>query len=152
DAIELYNASDAAFNLAGMRLSNDANNPDKFIFPANASIPARGYLVLLANQADGTPGYHLGFNLNADGESISLLPAATAGGALLDQISFGPQLADLSIGRLADGQWALTEPTLSTVNRAAQLGDPRALRINEWLAIAQTPFNNDFIELYNSDA
>jgi hypothetical protein len=152
DAIELYNAGDAVLNLTGMRLTDDLNNPDRFIFPAGASVPARGYLVVYANNPDGTPGYHLGFSLGQEGESIYLFAAAASGGRLLDSITFGPQLTDLSIGRLADGEWALTQPTFGSVNHGAQLGDPRALRINEWLAIAESPFNSDFLELYNTDS
>jgi hypothetical protein len=151
DVIELHNGSDAALNLTGMRLTDDINNPDKFIFPAGASVPARGYLVVYANNTDGTPGYHLGFSLSQEGESVYLFAAAANGGRLLDSITFGPQLTDLSIGRLADGGWALTQPTFGAANRASQLGDPRALRLNEWLAIGEAPFNSDFIELYNTD-
>jgi hypothetical protein len=152
DAIELHNDSDAPVSLTGMRLTDDMNNPDKFIFPAGASIPARGFLTVFANNADGTPGHHLGFNLGQSGGAVHLFNAATAGGALIDSVSFGLQLTDLSVGRMPDGTWTLTTPTFGAANRAARLGDPRALRINEWLAIAQTPYNEDFIELYNGDA
>jgi hypothetical protein len=163
DLIELYNASDAPLDLTGVRLTDDLNNPDRFIFPAGASIPARGYLVVYANNPDGTAGYHLGFNLNQDGDAVHLFAAAANGGALLDSVRFGPQLTDLSIGRLDSlshpmgegrgegGAWALTQPTFGAANRAAPIGDPHALRLNEWLAIAVTPFNSDFIELYNTD-
>jgi hypothetical protein len=151
DVIELYNASDAVLNLAGMRLTDDINNPDKFIFPAGASIAARGYLTVFANNSDGTPGYHLGFNLSQQGDSVYLFAAASSGGRLLDSVSFGPQLTDFSIARSAIGDWQLAIPTPGAANRASQLGDPRALRLNEWLAVGDAPFNSDFIELYNTD-
>ncbi|HMJ89161.1 MAG TPA: lamin tail domain-containing protein, partial [Candidatus Acidoferrum sp.] len=151
DAIELFNASDVSVNLTGMRLSDEADNPDKFIFPAGASIPARGYLVVFANTPDGTAGHHLGFGLSQLGESLYLFNSAAAGGALIDSVSFGLQLTDLSVGRLGDGEWALTLPTFGIANRAAATGEPTAITINEWLAIAQTPFGDDFVELYNSD-
>jgi len=61
------------------------------------------------------------------------------------------ELTDLSIGRLADGAWALTVPTFGSANRAAQVGTPTNLRLNEWLALGVTPFNSDFVELYNPD-
>jgi hypothetical protein len=116
--------------------------------------------------------------LSQQGESVYLFDAAANGGVLLDSISFGMQLTDLSIGRLNDSlshpmgesdlfslshpmgegwgegngegnSWALNQPTFGAANLAASLGDPSALRINEWLARGTTPFNNDFIELYN---
>ncbi len=151
DCLELYNANSSAMDLTGVRLTDDPQNPDKFIFPVGASIPAGGYLVVYANNPDGTPGYHLGFNLNQQGESVFLYDRPEDGGVLLDSVSFGPQLTDLSVGRLADGSWALTVPTFGAVNRAAPVGDPTRLRINEWLALGQAPFANDFIELYNAD-
>jgi hypothetical protein len=150
DVIELYNQSDSEVNLAGVRLTDDPQNPDKFIFPVGASIPARGYLPVFANNPDGTPGHHLGFNLGQSGDAVYFYDAAIRGGALIDSVEFGMQLTDLSVGRLADGSWALTAPTIGSANRAARIGDPRALRINEWLAVGEAPFDSDFIELYNS--
>jgi hypothetical protein len=151
DLIELYNASDAPLPLTGVRLTDDLDNPDKFIFPGGSSIPGRSYLVVYANNPDGTPGHHLGFNLGQEGEVLYLFNAASAGGALIDSVTFGLQLTDLSVGRLVDGSWTLTQPTFGSANRAAQLGNPRALRINEWLANAEAPFEDDFVELYNAD-
>ncbi len=152
DAIELFNEGSTALNLAGVRLSDDLTNPDKFIFPVGSSIPARGYLTVFANNPDGTPGIHLGFSLAQQGDTIYLFDSPSRGGELLDSLSFGLQLTDLSIGRLANGTWTLTQPTFGAANKSARQGDPAALRINEWLAIGTTPFNDDFIELYNTGA
>lgn len=149
DVIELYNSSDTALDLTGVRISDDGTDPDKFIFPPGSSIPPRGYLLVYANDPDGTPGYHLGFNLNQQGDVLYLFAAVGGGGVLLDGVDFGMQLTDLSIGRAADGSWALTEPTLGSANRIARLGDPRALRINEWLALGSS---SDFIEIHNTAA
>ena len=67
----------------------------------------------------------------------------------LDSITFGNQLTDRSIGRGADGVWSLNQPTLGAANTALPTGDVRALKINEWLASGQTPYPDDFIELFN---
>jgi hypothetical protein len=148
DVVELYNAGDAAMDLAGVRITDDLAAPDKFSFPAGASIPSRGYLAVYADSA-ATPGYHLRFNLSQGGGQLHLFASAQEGGALLDSLSFGLQITDLSIGRLADGTWALTQPTFGAANRSAPTGDPRALRINEWLALGDGLQADDFIELYN---
>ena len=149
DAIELFNESGSAVNLAGVRLTDDLTAPDKFIFPAGASIPAGGYLTVYAGSANGASGFHTGFTLAQEGQSLHLIDAATRGGAVIDSITFGLQVTDLSIGRGVDGSWGLTAPTFGAANRGARLGSPDALRINEWLAVATAPFNTDFVELYN---
>jgi hypothetical protein len=71
------------------------------------------------------------------------------------------QLPDLSIGRIGyDAQtskssvesWKLTVPTFGQANIAQPVGDPKTLRINEWLANGEVLFNDDFIELFNPHA
>ena len=42
--------------------------------------------------------------------------------------------------------------SIGGVNQAAPLGDRTRLRINEWLALGTTPFDTDFVELYNPDS
>ena len=80
DAIELYNASSQSLSLAGLRLTDNAAEPDKFTFPAGATIPAGGYLVVYADSATSSPGYHLGFNLNQAGDALYLYAAVEDGG------------------------------------------------------------------------
>ena len=147
DLVELYNAGASSINLNGVRLTDDPLNPNKFVFP-NLTIAAGQHLVLYADSAQN-PGIHLGFNLDADGDQLLLFDRNSRGGTLLDAVSWGPQIADLSIGRVADGGWALTQPTFGTPNIPARTGDPRGLRINEWLASPQPPFVEDFVELFN---
>jgi hypothetical protein len=150
DLIELFNEGTAPVDLAGLRLSDDPAGPDKFTFPPNTFLEGGGCLVVFANDPDGTPGLHLGFSLNQDGDAVYLYPRATNGNVALDSVVFGLQLADQSIGRLGGGGvWTLTMPTLGTTNVAQVLGDPAALRINEWLALGAAPFTDDFIELFN---
>ena len=150
DAVELFNASSSPIDLGGMRLTDDATDPDKFIFAPGSIIPAGGYLVVYADSA-ATPGIHLDYSLSASGEGLFLYNSVAAGGALADSITFGLQLDNLSIGRLADGSWNLCVPTFGAANVAAGLGDPRRLRINEWLAVGLTLSPEDFLELYNFD-
>jgi len=146
DLIELYNGGSGSVDLSGMSLTDDAGNPTKFVFPPGSSLGAGQYLVLYADNDSTPPGYHLGFALNDTGEAVYLF---AADGRLLDSIAFGLQVADYSIGRLADGHWALCVPTFGSANLAAHTGDPRALKINEWLTDARIDYPTDFLELYN---
>ncbi|MBE0544796.1 MAG: lamin tail domain-containing protein [Verrucomicrobia bacterium] len=149
DAIELYNEGSTVVDLSGLRLSDRVNLPNKFTFPNGTTLAAGAHLVVLANNADGTPGLHTGFSLNQDGEGVFLFDTVSSGGALLDSAEFGLQLADLSIGRLNGGEFMLTQPTLGAANLAQPLGGVMSLSINEWLASEFALFPTDFIEIYN---
>ncbi|HON07174.1 MAG TPA: lamin tail domain-containing protein, partial [Verrucomicrobiota bacterium] len=152
DLVELYNESDEPFDLVGMRLTDDRSNPDKFVFPINSIIEPGGYVVIYFDNPSGTNGYYTGFGLNQDGDDLYLYDSRERGGALVDSVVFGPQIPDFSIGRISDGSWVLTTPTFGSANRRAALGSPYKLKINEWLALGEAPFANDFIELYNTDS
>jgi hypothetical protein len=146
DLIELYNPGAVTIDLTGMRLSDNPAKPGKFVFPANTRLAPGSFLVVFADDSSGAPGLHTGFALSAEGEGVYLYDSTTRGGALLDSVTFGLQIADYSVGRLHDGGWDLTEPTFGTLNRPARRGDPGALRITEWLTAGAT---DDFVELHN---
>jgi hypothetical protein len=153
DVIELFNEGTASVDLSGLRLTDDPTDPNKFVFPNGTSLAAGAYLVVYANDPDATPGFHLGFSLDQNGEGVFLFHRVSGGGALLDSVAFGLQLADRSIGRLGTGgDWVLTQPTFGSANTAQTLGNPRNLRINEWLASGQNPLPDDFVELFNPEA
>jgi hypothetical protein len=152
DLIELYNEGGATLDLAGLGLTNDPASPHKFVFPPGTTLAPGAHLVAVAGNVDGTPGLHLGFALSQDGEGLYLFDTAARGGGLLDSVVFGLQLADLSLGRLgSDGRWVLAQPTLGFANVAQPTGQPSTLKINEWLALGQGAFADDFIEIYNPD-
>ena len=93
-----------------------------------------------------------GFALSADGEGVYLYKSVAGGGQQVDAVTFGAQLDNLSVGRLADGAWALNQPTFGAANQAARTGDAATLKINEWNTDGVAPFADDFVELYNPDA
>lgn len=148
DLVELYNAGPTAFDLAGVGLSDAPRNPRQFVFPPGATLGPGQYLVFYGDNETVPAGYHFGFGLNQEGASVYLVAAT---GAVLDSVTFGPQVPDLSLGRLPDGAWGLTHPTFGAANVAAQTADPHQLRLNEWLASAGDVYGSDFLELYNPD-
>ena len=149
DAVEIYNAGSVNQNLSGWGLSDRATNKFKFTFPNGTFLAPGEYLVVFADDATGTNAFHLGFALNQGGDALYL---HNAGGALIDGVEFGTQLPDLSIGRAASGEWTLTQPTFGAMNVSQLLGDPRGLKINEWLADGGALHPDDFIEIYNPAA
>lgn len=149
DAIELFNDGNATVDLSGLRLTDNKDEPGKFTFPNGTTLAAGAYLTVFANNADGTPGLHTGFSLDPDGDQVYLFDRAANGNVFLDVVKFGRQITDLSIGRVAGGTWALTQPTFGGANVPQALGNEATLKINEWLASGGA--QPDFIELYNPD-
>jgi hypothetical protein len=150
DLIELYNEGSTRLDLSGLRLTDNLENPDQFTFPASTFLDANAYLILYANNPDGSSGFHVRFSLNQDGDGVYLFDRAAAGNTVLDSVVFGRQWTDLSIGRLGgSGEWVLAAPTFGSTNAPQATGDPRGLKINEWFTDGRLLFNNDFVELYN---
>jgi hypothetical protein len=149
DLIELFNDSDSTVDLSNMSITDDPANPRKFVFASGTTIAPGGYLVLYGDNRVVAGEVHVRFNLRGGGESVWLYDSTGRGGALLDSVVFGPQITDLSIGRLPGGNWGLTRPTFGAANVAQRTGDPSTLTLNEWLTDGITP---DFVELYNPDA
>jgi hypothetical protein len=152
DIIELFNASAISVDLSGLRLTDDIDDPNKFTFPPGTSLASGAYLVVFANDPDGTTGLHTSFGLSQDGDAVYLIDRMANGDRVIDSVKFGWQLSNLSVGRLANGQWGLCQPTRGSANNAAPTGPTATLKINEWLASPASPFVADFIELYNPDA
>jgi len=150
DWLELYNPNAAAFSLAGMGLSTDQLRP-RWTFPAGTSIAGNGYLLVWCDSSapastNLTSDLNTGFALNANGEGVYVF---NTNAQAVDGVTFGFQVADLSIGR-SGGTWTLLSfPTPRTANATpAQLGSSANLRINEWMA---NPVSGDnWFELYNT--
>src|ERR1043166_333766 len=156
DLIELFNPGSADLDISGLRLTDDASNPDKFIFDSDTFIPAGGYLVVYANNPDGTSGIHLGFNISKNGQSLYLYDTVDHGGVLIDSITFGLQATDYSIGRIGTN-WTLCVPTFGDntptgPNIPATTGPATGLIINEIMAAELTSFPDDFVEIYNAQS
>lgn len=149
DYIELHNPTAAAVNVGGWSLTDDALLPQKYVFPGGTSVPANGFLVVWADLNFGSPGLHTGFGLGAKGDLVRLY--AANGVTVLDELSFGLQVGDASLGRVPDGSggWTLNQPSAGLANTAATLGDAAQLRINEWMA--RPTIGEDWLEVFNTD-
>jgi len=127
DWIELYNAGPTAFDLGGMFLTDDLDEPTRWRIPSDRGeltiIPAGGYVLIWADGDTDDPGLHASFKLSRDGEEIALF--AADGASLVDRVVFGRQHGDVSYGRDPDGglDWAfMTTPTPGAANAEAYVG------------------------------
>ncbi len=152
DWIELYNNGAETVDLGGSTLSDDVLNPRKFVFPTNTLIAARGYLTVWCDNNTNAPGLHTGFGLNDEGQTVALFAPDAGGLAVRDFVTYGLQVADLTVGRVTDGtgNWGLTIPAPGAPNQAQNLAPASSVRINEWMA---SPISgDDWIELFNTAA
>lgn len=119
DWIELYNASENEADISGYSLSDRADKPQKWQFPAGSVIAGKGFLLVWASGRDTlTEGeYHTNFRLSQTGDEALLL--SDAQGNILEQHALFVTQTEHSYGRQQDGSnaWGIfTAPTLQSSN------------------------------------
>ncbi|MBN2018635.1 MAG: lamin tail domain-containing protein, partial [Sedimentisphaerales bacterium] len=146
DWIEIYNSSDAAIDLAEMYLTDDLENPTKWQFPtgypAQTTVPADGFVIIWADEEQEEGPLHTSFKLSAGGEDIALVD--TDGLTVIDSISFGTQVSNLSYGRYPDAADDLrffATPTPLADNNDAYLGIIEDAEFSHERGFYEAPFN-----------
>lgn len=121
DWIELYNAGPETVNLSGYYLTDNLNNPDKWLIDIAVNVPSGGFVIIWADGRNiQSSGLHANFKLSQEGEEIGLYSPELE---LLDSIRYTLQAVDISQGRISDGnsEWVyFKEPTPGSSN----LSDP----------------------------
>jgi hypothetical protein len=123
DWVEIYNAEQSAINIGDMYLTDDLSAPTKWMIPNATTIPARGYLLIWADNDVTASGIHACFKLDADGDQVGLFDRD--GVTLIDSVSFAKQTADISYGRYPDAGDTLqfmVSPTPNAPNNSGYLG------------------------------
>jgi hypothetical protein len=161
DWIEVYNAGDAAANLANYCLTDNQDDLTRWRFPS-VQLAAGEFLLVFAssqpttNYIDAGGNLHTNFALGADGEYVALV--APNGTTILSQFAangsnYPQQIPDVSYGTAADRSsvgYFLT-PTPRAANDVDPVGDPnRRVVINE--IMYHPPGTSDldeFIEVVN---
>ncbi len=158
DWIELYNADEEEHDMGGKYLTDDLNDPKKWMFPDDTMIEGGSYLLILANNNTDPGALNTAFKLNVSGDEIGLFE--TDGKTLIDSVEFGKQTSDISYGRFPDGSdsWLkmfsqATPGSSNEENNDVVILDH--LFINEFMADNDASFagpdgsHPDWIELYN---
>jgi spore coat protein CotH len=125
DWIEIYNPGPAAVLLSDFYLTDNLRDPIRWQLPADSLQPG-DYALIWADEDLQQGPYHANFKLDRNGERIALHkrePGATTVGPddidPVDLVFFGPQVADVSRARYADGDYrwlSATEPTPGETN------------------------------------
>ncbi len=123
DWLELHNPTAAPVSLTGWRISDTDPTPTEFIFPTGYSLAANGRIVAWCDnetvQSAAPASLHLPFKLSASGETLTL---TAPDGTIVDTITFGPQVTNISQGRAPDSSaniLFLAAPSAGTPNTTA---------------------------------
>lgn len=102
DWIEIYNPGGTTINLENWALSDDENQPRKWIFPTTNLAPGGIKLIFASgkNYVSEAPFFHTNFKIKASGEALILSDSV---GSVVDRIITGTLATDLSWGRQPDG-------------------------------------------------
>ena len=123
--IELYNPTEQAINLAGMYLSDDANNLTRWKMPNNVgSVPAKGFLVVWLG-SDDIRSNQAPFKLDCDGGTICL---SDKNEQLITSMEYPEAMSRTAYARTTDGgnQWGWTStPTPGYSNRTSVFATKR---------------------------
>jgi hypothetical protein len=128
DWIEIYNAEPTPVDLSGMHLTDNLNQPTKFVIPAGVTIDGGGHLLIWADGEPEQGPSHTNFKLNAGGEALGLYDSAARGTIEIDTRVFGVQTSNVSDARCPDGgnDWQLLANPTPGVGNPPCVGGPEA--------------------------
>ncbi len=143
DWIEIHNPTGASINLNGWRLTDEADNLNKWRFPV-VTIPAGGYVLVFASGKDrATAGseLHADFKLSASGEYLALVDPD--GLTIVQEFApeYPAQSEDISygLGLTAELRY-FTAPTPGTANSTGVLGMMDEVQCSSQRGFYDTPF------------
>ena len=147
--VELVNPAGQAADLGGWRIRSVVvtGGSVDYALPEGTVLGAGGFLPIWSRT--------LGMPFDAEVYNHHGLELIRPDGQIMDRVTWGRQLPDQSIGRQADGSWALLErPTRGTPNAGGRaMGSPGGLRLNEWQGAAGGAGpRGEFIEVFNPHA
>ena len=125
DWLELHNPTDTPISLLGFTLTDDPGVPAKWPVPVTTLKPG-GFQVIWASGMDQVTAddWHTSFRLNRTGGYVGLF---APDGQVVDEVTFGLQVADVSLGRLgtASDQWVFfPSPTPGKANTTPPRAPP----------------------------
>ena len=131
--IVIFNSAHNYVNLGGCYLTNDLNNPKKYLIPKGdpiTLIAPRGYLVFWADNKTTNGIRHLNFHL-AESRCIALFDAN--GRTLIDSVTITSTKRDISFGRLPDGgdSWISFSKTTPNANNDTRVLESAAQKFQK---------------------
>lgn len=163
DWVELYNTGSNDIDLTGYGITDNDDNPHKYVFPQGTSIAAGEYLIVFCdgkNKTDDEGKCHTNFSLSREDETISLY---TPTKSLSSIVKVADMPDNISCGR-AEGEREMklfARPTPGRQNTKAyvELSEKVVPDINDGIMISEilsatrssnTKNSTDYVEIYNS--
>jgi len=124
DWFELLNIGAETVNIGGWSVTDDRDEPGKFVLPARSLAPNE-HLVIFASGKDRRPGsgeIHASFQLNTASEHLGLYSNESPRQAVSGlEPTYPPQRTNVAYGRAGAGQYAyLVTPTPGSPNSGSQ--------------------------------
>ena len=123
DYIELYNNGSEAVNIAGWYLTDTPSKRTLSQIPSTdlskTLIPAKGRIVVWADDQSAQGVLHVGFKLSQNGETVILSKRNNLGNLMvIDSVAFPYMASNMSYSRVADGgaNWVIQAPTFNATN------------------------------------
>lgn len=142
DWIELFNSGEVPVSLAGFGLSDNRDEPFRWVFP-DVEIDAGDFLLVFASGKDRAvldEPLHTSFRLSVGGETLIL---TSPYGVVVDELVTGALDTNLSIGRQPDGIGSpvlFTKPTPGAANAGdAKLGFARPPQVSHRSGFYEEP-------------
>ncbi len=122
DWLELVNTNSWDVSLKGYFLTDDKDEPNKWVFP-DTMIKGNGYLLIWASKKDrkGPGELHTNFKISAKKEYLGFY---TPGGEVMDSITVRKQETDISYARIPDGEAEFKETITPTPGASNVLTEP----------------------------
>ncbi len=121
DWIEIMNVGVFPVDIGGMYVTDDLTSPTQWqipaVYPDTTTIQPGGFAILWADKETEQGVMHVDIKLSGNGEQIGIF--ASDGETVIDTLSFGPQAADTSCGRVYNGMnaWAyFSTPSIGESN------------------------------------
>ncbi|MDP8206149.1 MAG: CotH kinase family protein [Candidatus Electryonea clarkiae] len=146
DWVEIHNPTPVNVNLNGTYLTDDIENPDRWLLP-DTTITSGGYIIIWCDNDTEQGILHAPFRLNGEGEHIGFFESD--GHTPIDMIVFYDQQEDMSFGRHPDtpDEWGYMQPTPGEENRPFVEVDERGAEAllpsaYSFDSVAPNPFNS----------
>ena len=153
DWLELWNYGTESIDLSNYYLTDNPNNPMKWLFPSDIVINPDEYLIVWCDEDQEQGILHTNFKLSSDGEYLALI--APDGMSIVDSLTFPEQEEDVSFGRLStdNSSWDYMNPTPGSMNEMLSTQNELSSDKFRILRLFPNPFNSKItieLNIHNS--